>query len=170
MVEIFNVYMVLFFYLAIGFPLIGGTLLWMGFQYGKIPGFNFVRCWKIYLAGLCYGYLVVWGIGLILQRPAETDPVSQSKIAPEVPESKMAPVMRTVVFYAIPMVAIPLLGRNYSTRAIAIEFIVILLANSIMIFLAYTTLPHVLNTQPGTDRVAPAESTSPRPISKRPSR
>src|SRR5437762_3415023 len=113
MVEVFNSYAVFFFYLAIGFPLIGGTLLYMGFQLAKIPDFTFVRCWKIYLAGLCYGYLVIMGTVLLLQQPM--------------------PVFQTVLFYLIPMVAIRLLGRAYFKRPIALEIAAVLLANSTML-------------------------------------
>jgi hypothetical protein len=158
MLEIFNVYIAVFFYLAIGFPLIGGALLYMGFQLAKVPDFTFVRCWKIYLAGLCYGYLVVWGVGMILQAPTETNETS---------EMSVAAVLRTILFYVVPMIAIPILCRDYSRRAIITELIVILVANSIMIVFAYTTLPHFINTKPvinpspENSRVSPPESTGP---------
>jgi len=135
MVELFNSYAVFFFYFAIGFPLIGGTLLYMGFQLAKVPDFTFVRCWKIYLAGLCYGYLVIMGTVLLLQQPM--------------------PVFQTVLFYLIPMVAIPLLGRDYSKRTIAAEIAVVLVANSIMLGMAYFLASPGDRTQ-----LTPTESTT----------
>jgi hypothetical protein len=137
MVEVFNFYATLFFYLAIGFPLVGGTILYMGFQIAKVPDFTFVRCWKIYLAGLCYGYLVIMAIVLLLQQSM--------------------PVFQTVLFYAIPMVAIPILGRDYSKRTIAVEIAVVLVANSIMLGLAFTA-PYFLTPPSEERRFAPAKS------------
>ena len=158
MVDVVNFFAILIFYFVIGFSLIGAALLCMGFQYAKVPGFDFFRCWKIYAAGLLYCYLVIWGIGLILPRPAEVNGGAESSIAP---------VMLTVLFYIIPMVAIPLLGRDYSRRTIAVELIVIVLANSIMIFLAYATLPHLVSTQAQTNRLAPADMERPSSVPKR---
>jgi hypothetical protein len=143
MVEVFNFYATLFFYLAIGFPLVGGTLLYMGFQLAKVPDFTFVRCWKIYLAGLCYGYLAIMAIVLLLQQSM--------------------PVFQTVLFYAIPMVAIPILGRDYSKRTISVEMVTILVANSIMLALAFTA-PYFLSAPSEKGRLTPVESTAPRQI------
>jgi hypothetical protein len=158
MVDVVNFFAILIFYFVIGFSLIGAALLCMGFQYAKIPGFDFLRCWKIYAAGLLYAYLLIWGIGLILPR--------QAKVNGEA-ESSITPVMQTAIFYVIPMVAVPLLGRDYSRRTIAVELIVIVLANSIMIFLAYATLPHLVSTQAPADRLAPADMERPRSVPKR---
>ena len=94
-VELFNLYATFFVYLAIVFPLIGGAVLWIGFQFAKVPDFTFVKCWKIYLAGLCYSYLVIFGVRLI------ADP---------------GPFVPTILFFAVPLVAIPLLTRNFSQR------------------------------------------------------
>ncbi len=157
MADFFNFWAILILYFVIGFSLIGATLLCKGFEYAKVPGFPFIRCWKIYLAGLLYGYLVIWGVGLILSRPAQGEGA---------PDSSIEPIVRTVLFFGIPMIAIPLLGRDFSRRAIAVELIAILLANSIMIFVAYTTLPHLLGTQTQTNPIVPAESTGPRPMPK----
>src|SRR5216683_3046074 len=112
LVEVFNLYAIVFVYLAIGFPLIGGAMMWMAFQVAKIPGFDFMKCWKIYLAGLCYGYLAIIGLRLVL------DP---------------APAVPTIIFFAVPLVTIPLLGRNLSQRTVIVEVLVIILANSIML-------------------------------------
>jgi hypothetical protein len=158
MVDVVSFLAILILYFVIGFSLIGAALLCMGFQYAKIPGFDFFRCWKIYAAALLYGYLIIWGIGLILPRQAEVNGEAESPIAP---------VMRTVLFYIIPMIAIPLLVRDYSRRTIVVELIVIVLANSIMIFLAYATLPHLVSTQPQTNRLAPADIDRPRSVPKR---
>jgi len=157
MVEIFNLYATIFFFLAIGFPLIGGALLFIGFQYAKVPGFTFVKTWKIYLTGLCYSYLVIWGILLVLKPTGE---------AKETPEPPIAPIVRTLLFYAVPMVAIPLLGRDFSRRTIAVELLAVLLANSIMIVVAYMTLPHLLKPQAENRRYAPVEPATPTPIPK----
>ena len=123
-VEIFNLYAALFIYSAIVFPLIGGIMLWLAFQLAKVPDFTFVKCWKIYLAGLCYGYLVIFCLRLVV------DP---------------GPVVPTILFFAVPLAAIPLLGRNFSQRVVAVEIIVILLANAIMVGLAVYTLSFVLS-------------------------
>jgi hypothetical protein len=139
MVEVFNSYATFLFYVAVAFPLIGGTILYMGLQLAKVPDFTFVRCWKIYLAGLCYGYLVIMGTVLLLNEPM--------------------PVFQTVLFYVIPMVAIPLLGREYSKRTIAVEIAVIILANSIMLGLGYYA---VYSSEKNPS--APAESIVPRQI------
>jgi hypothetical protein len=133
-VELFNLYATFFVYLAIIFPLIGGSVLWMGFQMAKVPGFTFVKCWKIYLAGLCYGYLVIFGVRLIV------DP---------------GPVVPTVLFFAVPLIAIPLLTRNFAQRILAVEIPVILLANAIMVGLAAYTLAYVI----GPGRAANREQT-----------
>jgi hypothetical protein len=130
MVEAFDRLVTFFVYAAIVFPLIGAAILYGGFQLAKVPGFTFVRCWKIYLAGLCYGYLIIMGLVFIFQ--------------------KSLPVTQTVLFFAIPLVAIPLLARDYSRRTILVEIVVILLANSIMLALLVMTLSHVL--KPQTDR------------------
>jgi hypothetical protein len=159
MVDVVNFFAILIFYFVIGFSLIGAALLCMGFQYAKVPGFDFFRCWKIYAAGLLYAYLIIWGIGMILPRPTDVNGGTESSIAP---------IMRTVLFYLIPMVAIPLLARDYSRRTIALELIVIVVANSIMMFLAYATLPSLVSTQAQTDRFAPAaDMERPRSVPKR---
>src|SRR2546423_960218 len=99
-VELFNLYATFFVYLAIIFPLIGGAIMWMGFQLAKVSDFTFVKCWKIYLAGLCYSYLVIFGLRFIV------DP---------------GPVVPTILFFVVPLIAIPLLTRNYSQRILAVE-------------------------------------------------
>jgi hypothetical protein len=58
------------------------------------------------------------------------------------------------------MVAIPILCRDYSRRALVTELVVILVANSIMIVFLYTTLPHFINTKPDGNRRNP-ESIAP---------
>src|SRR5437879_5508021 len=95
--EIFSLYLALFVYLAVVYPLLGGAILWLGFQAAKIPDFKFVKCWKIYLAGLCYGYLVIIGLRIILEP---------------------APAVPTILFFAVPLIAIPLLGRNLTPRVV----------------------------------------------------
>src|SRR5713101_4871085 len=133
--EVFTWYVVLFVYFAVVYPLLGGAVMWLGFQWAKVPDFTFVKCWKIYLAGLCYGYLVIMGTVLLLQQPM--------------------PVFQTVLFYLIPMVAIPLLGRDYSKRTIAVEIAVVLVANSIMLGMAYFLASPGDRTQ-----LTPTESTT----------
>jgi hypothetical protein len=123
--EAFNVYATLFVYLAIAYPLLGGAVLWLGFQAAKIPDFTFFKCWKIYLAGLCYGYLAIIGLGLIL---------------------KPAPAVPTVLFFVVPLIAIPLLGRNLARRVVVVEVIAIVLANSAMVALLFT-VPFVIGPQ-----------------------
>src|SRR5712692_4030986 len=83
--EIFSLYATLFVYLAVAYPLLGGAILWLGFQAAKIPDFKFVKCWKIYLAGLCYGYLVIIGLRIILEP---------------------APAVPTILFFVVPLIAI----------------------------------------------------------------
>jgi hypothetical protein len=131
-VEIFNLYATLFFYLAIGFPLIGGTMLWMAFQLTKVPDFSFARCWKIYLAGLSYSYLVIIGLVFVF--------------------SRSFPIVQTALFFAIPMVAIPILSRHPPQRVVVTEIIVVLLANSAMIGLAFVTMPRFSKPSPAAPR------------------
>src|SRR5713101_8232643 len=115
--EVFTWYVVLFVYFAVVYPLLGGAVMWLGFQWAKVPDFTFVKCWKIYLAGLCYGYLVIIGLGLIL---------------------KTAPAIPTILFFVVPLIAIPLLGRNLTRRVVVVEVIAVLLANSAMVGLLFT--------------------------------
>jgi len=115
--QAYNALAILFFYLAIVFPLIGGTILWMAFRFAKVPGFTFVKSWKVYLAGLSYSYLVVIGLVLVFRQPF--------------------PVFQTILFFIIPLVAIPLLARDFSQRALGVEVVVILVANSIMLGFLY---------------------------------
>jgi hypothetical protein len=129
MVQVFNLYVVLFVYCALLFPLVGGAVLWKGFQVAGIPDFTFLKCWKIYLAGLCYGYLVIIGLRFILEP---------------------APAVPTILFFAVPLMAIPLLGRNFSQRVVIVEVLVVLLANSIMIGLLFT-MPFFLGSSKATD-------------------
>src|SRR5207244_4960652 len=120
--EVFNLYATVFVYFAVAYPLLGGAILWLAFQAAKIPDFTFVKCWKIYLAGLCYGYLVMIGLGLIL---------------------KTAPAILTILFFVVPLIAIPLLGRNLTRRVVVVEVIAVLLANSAMVGLLFT-MPFVI--------------------------
>lgn len=144
MVELFNIYATIFFFLVIGFPLIGAGILFKGFQLAKVSGFPFFKCFKIYLAGLLYCYLIVW-TALLIMKPA--DP----RVTAEAP---IAPILRTILFYVIPMVAIPLLGRDLSRRTIVVELVAILVANTVMIIAAYVILPFLL----------PVDSTSAAPM------
>src|SRR5260370_7901626 len=80
MVDVVNFFAILIFYFVIGFSLIGAALLCMGFQYAKVPGFDFFRCWKIYTAAILYCSMVICGIGLILPRPAEFNSGSQPSV------------------------------------------------------------------------------------------
>jgi hypothetical protein len=159
MVQLVNQTLVLILYFIVVFPLLGGAMLWKGFELAKVPGFTFTRCWKVYLAGLLWCYLAIWGVSWILLQPSGMQGGA---------EPNYAPIVRTVLIYAIPMMAIPLVARNFSPRAIAVELLVILLANTLMILLFYTTLPYVLGTQPQADQVVPADSITPRqPASRR---
>jgi hypothetical protein len=148
MLQILNIYGTFFFFLVIAFPLIGGAILYKGCELFKITGFPFFKCWKIYLAGLLYCYLVIWGLMVIMKPPGGSK---------EMPEAQVAPILRTILFYGVPIVAIPFLGRDFSRRALTVELIAILLANTVMILVAYLTLPYLL----------PAESPTPRPTESR---
>ncbi len=120
----------------------------------KIPDFKFVKCWKIYLAGLCYGYLVIIGLRIILEP---------------------APAVPTILFFVVPLIAIPLLGKNLTQRVVVVEVIAILLANSVMVALLFT-VPFVIGpprasnpreTAPGVDGVGRNPMQPPRDVRPR---
>jgi hypothetical protein len=128
LVDLFNAFVVIFVYSVIAFPLVGGIMLWKGFQLAKIPDFTFMKCWKIYLAGLCYAYLAFFAVRLIFGEPWPAVPI--------------------ILFFGVPMVAIPFLGRNLSQRTVIVEALVIFLANSIMIGLTFTIPFFLSSSQP----------------------
>jgi hypothetical protein len=157
MVEIFNIYAAVLFLLLVAFPVIGGAILYKAFELAKVPGFPFLKCLKIYLGGLLYFYLIVT-IPMLIMKPAGGPK--------DVADAPVAPIVRTILLYVVPMVAIPLIARDFSRRTIAVELIAILVANTAIIFAAYLALPHILPQANPAINSAP-ESPGPTSIPKR---
>jgi len=96
-------------------PTVGGGLVFVGFQFARVPNVDYWKCWKAYLAGCCYGFLVLVAVGLGLQR-SELGPWGRQAV-------------QVGVFCGMQFLLIPLLLRHYSRRAIMAAGIAILLTN-----------------------------------------
>jgi hypothetical protein len=153
-VQLINLFATLLFFLVVVFPLIGATFLWQGFRLAKVPDFPFLKCWKIYLTGLLYAYLVFWTLGCIFFRTSERP-------------SEVFSVISTILLYVVPLVAIPLLGRNYSRRVLLVEVIVILLANTVIIVTAYLLSPSRTSDQAKILIQQPSRDVRPRDVPPR---
>jgi hypothetical protein len=140
--QLVNAYGQFLFYLLIIFPLIGGLVLWQGFRLTKVADFTFVKCWKIYLTALCYAYLLIYAAILIFGRPGEQ-------------AGKTFSIFLTLLFFLVPLVAIPLLVRNFNRRVVLVELMVILLANSLILISAFVMS---LSRAQDPDKVPPPQS------------
>jgi hypothetical protein len=152
--QLVNLFATVLFFLVLVFPLIGATILWQGFRLAKVPDFPFLKCWKIYLTGLLYAYLVLWSLGCILFRAGDRPTETFS-------------VISTILVYAVPLVAIPLLGRNFSRRVLVVEVIVILIANTLIIVVGYLLSPSRTGDQAKMLIQQPARDARPRDVPPR---
>ena len=96
-------------------PAIGGGLVFLGYQAAKIPNVDYWKCWKVYLASCCYGFIGLVGIGYLLQ------------------QSEMSLTLKQItqfgIFVALQLVFVPLFLRNYSRQALSIAGLAVVITN-----------------------------------------
>ena len=68
--QVLRIFLYLFGIPLVVLPTLGGGLVFAGFQITRVPNVDFWKCWKVYLAGCCYGFLVLVVVGFGLQRSA----------------------------------------------------------------------------------------------------
>ncbi|SRR5579871_4616308 len=84
-------------------PTLGGGLVFAGFRLVRVPGVDFWKCWKVYLAGCCYAFLALVMVGFGLPR-SELGDVGRRAV-------------QAGVFCGIQLLLIPLLLRsNHAKR------------------------------------------------------
>jgi hypothetical protein len=113
--QVLRVFLFLFGIPMLVLPTLGGGLVFVGFQIARIPNMDYWKCWKVYLAGCCYGFLVLVAVGFGLQR---------SDLGPGVRQA-----IQAGVFCGMQLLLIPLLLRHYSRRAITAASIAIVFTN-----------------------------------------
>jgi hypothetical protein len=103
--------------LGIG-PVVGGAILWQVFKLAKIAQFTFIQCWKAYLIGCAYAYLL--SIGLRFAWPESTELV----------------VPHVALFVVTTVVAVALYLRDFSRKTLLVVAIAVPLIDALIIGLA----------------------------------
>ncbi len=113
--QVFRLFLYLFGVPMVILPMLGGGLVFVGFQIVRVPNVDYWKCWKVYLAGCCYAFLVLVAVGFGLQR---SDLGAYARQA-----------VQAGVFCGMQLLLIPLLLRHRSRRALLAASLAILLTN-----------------------------------------
>jgi hypothetical protein len=96
-------------------PAVGGGFVTLGLRLARIPPVPYLRCWKVYLASCCYGFLILVPAGYLLGRSDLNGTTAQ--------------VVRAAIFLGAQLLLVPLLLRNFSRRALGVAGLAVLLTN-----------------------------------------
>lgn len=104
-------------------PTLGGSLVFAGFRIARLPKIAYWHCWKVYLAGCCYGFLMMvvlrFGLHHLSQNPPGGSPLWVG------------------AFCGTQMLLVPLLLKKYSPRALGATILAVLLTNLIALGLVW---------------------------------
>jgi len=96
-------------------PTLGGGLVFLGYQVAKIPSVDYWKCWKVYLASCCYGFILLVGVGYLLQGSEFSSFTRQA--------------IQFAVFGTMQLVCVPIFLRNYTRPALTVASLAVLLTN-----------------------------------------
>lgn len=57
--QLFHIFLYVYGIPLVILPTLGGGFVFAGFRLVRVPGADFWKCWKVYLAGCCYAFLVL---------------------------------------------------------------------------------------------------------------
>ncbi|HEV3205067.1 MAG TPA: hypothetical protein VGY77_11815 [Gemmataceae bacterium] len=96
-------------------PTLGGGFVFLGYQIAKIPNVNYGKCWKVYLASCCYGFILLVGAGYLLQHSEFSIFTRQ--------------VIQFAIFGVMQLICVPLFLRIYTRQALSVAGLAIVLTN-----------------------------------------
>ena len=96
-------------------PAVGGGFISLGFRFAKMPPVPFLRCWKVYLASCCYGFLVLVPASYLLGHTSLSVGAARA--------------ISVLIFLGVQLVLVPLFLRSFSRRALGVAGLAVLLTN-----------------------------------------
>ncbi|HEV2947884.1 MAG TPA: hypothetical protein VGX70_10935 [Gemmataceae bacterium] len=105
-------------------PAAGGAIIWKTFQIAKIPNFTFGQCWRAYLGGCAYAYVLFMVINIVRGT------------------SQGLELLQLLLFIGIPFVVVPLFLRNFSRRVLAVEAIALVIINALVLLFVFVSRLH----------------------------
>jgi hypothetical protein len=114
--QIVQLFVCLFVLPFVVLPAVGGGALSYGFRMAKLPALEVFRGWKIYLASSCYGFLLLIPAGLLMRESGMSE------------FSKQA--IQVAVFCGTQIVLVPILIRNFTSKALGVTTAAVLLTNA----------------------------------------
>jgi hypothetical protein len=113
--QVVRLFVSLFIFPFVVLPLVGGGAVTAGFRLVKVADVTYWRCWKVYLASCCYGFLALIPLRYLLRAETMSDSVRTG--------------IQLSVFVGVQLLCVPLLLRNWSRKAVAVTCVAVLLAN-----------------------------------------
>jgi len=105
-------------------PAAGGAIIWKTFHIAKIPNFTFGQCWRAYLGGCAYAYVLFMVINIVRGT------------------SQGLELLQLLLFIGIPFVVVPLFLRNFSRRVLAVEAIALVIINALVLLFVFVSRLH----------------------------
>src|SRR5262249_33253813 len=87
-------------------PAVGGGVVTLGLRLAKLPELPYLRCWKVYLASCCYGFLLLVPLEFAL-RDSDLNALARQGF-------------QLAVFCGAQLILVPLFLRNFSYKALGV--------------------------------------------------